>query len=180
MHLKFVIVSVVLLACSPVKQVLKDPKKFEIVKEAVIRSGACVNDTITIETIKDTVYYKDSIVNSIIQVPCKDFDTIMPDGARIMVSSGAIKYKPKYKETIITKTITNNIRDKKLEDYLRKDVSNRDSIIKVYKSLYSTSQDKLKESSQENTRLKWKIYLVVAVSLIWTFRGQILKLVRII
>lgn len=174
------LLTTLLLACNPVKQVLKDPKKFDIVTEAVIRSGACVNDTVTIELIKDSVIYKDSIINSEIKVPCKDFDTTMPDGTRIMVSSGVIKYKPKYKEVITTKTITNNIRDRKIEDYLRRDISSRDSAINAYMKLYEDSQNKQIEAIKENTRLKWKLFWVIAVSLIWTFRWHILKLVKII
>lgn len=174
------LLSTLLVACNPVRQVLKDPKKFEIVTEAVIRSGACVNDTVTIEFTKDTVIYKDSIINSEVKVPCKDFDTVMPDGTRIMVSSGVIKYKPKYKEIITTKTITNNIRDRKVEDYLRKDITIRDSAISVYMKLYGESQRKQIEALKENTRLKWKMFWIIAIVTIWTFRWQILKLVKII
>lgn len=169
-----------LLACNPVKRVLNDPEKFEVIKEAVIRSGACVNDTVIFQTSKDSIVYKDSIIEKSIVVPCNDFDTVFANGTSIKVSSGVLYFKQvcPNNEKITTNTITNNIRDTKIEGYLRKDIILKDSAIKAYAGLYEKSQIDLAQAKKENTRLKWKMFLVIAISLAWTFRWTILKLVR--
>lgn len=177
---KLLLISLVLFSCNPVKKVLKDPKKFEQVKEAVIRGGYCVNDTVTVETRKDSIVYKDSIIETKIKAPCKDFDTVMADGTQISVSSGVLIYKHKcpYKEKTVTITKTNNIRDKAYENILKSDISKRDSAIAAYVKLYSDTQLKLKDADKANTKLKWKLFLVIAIALAWTFRWTLLKLVR--
>lgn len=175
---KILLISLVFIACNPVKKVLNDPKKFEIVKEAVIRSGACINDTITLQTTKDSVIYRDSIINSQVVVPCKDFDTTLSDGTNIKVISGVLIYSKKSKETTKTITITNSIRDKAYENILKSDIAKRDSAIAAYLKLYTDTQAKLKKSEMDNTKLKWKFWLVVMAALAWTFRWTIIKLVK--
>lgn len=175
---RIALVSLIFLACNPVKQVLKDPKKFEVVKEAVIRGGYCINDTVTMETTKDSIVYKVSIIDSLIPVPCKDFDTTLSDGTRIKVSSGVLKYTKSNKETIRTITRINNIRDRAYENILKSDIANRDSAIKAYMKLYEQTQNNLVSSKRENTKLKWKLWLVIALAVAWTFRRTILKLVK--
>lgn len=175
---KIAIISLLFLACNPVKKVLNDPKKFEIVKEAVIRGGYCINDTIKLETTKDSIVYKDSIIDSKITVPCKDFDTTLADGTKIKVSSGVLIYSRKSKETTKTVTITNSIRDRAYENILKSDIAKRDTAIKAYMKLYEETQIKLKDAKIENTKLKWRLFLVIAIFLVWTFRWSILKLVN--
>ena len=169
---------IAIIACNPVQKVLRDPKKFEQVKEAVIRSGACVNDTIRIETIKDSISYKDSIVENIVHVPCKDFDTTLLDGTRIIVSSGALTLSQNFKQKVTSKIIkvTETVRDTKLENYLRKDISNRDSLLTENKRLLDKSNEELKVSKTENTKLKWKLIGLIAISTLIIFRKTILKL----
>ena len=36
------------MSCNPVKRVLKNDKKFEIIAKEVIKRGYCVNDTVTL------------------------------------------------------------------------------------------------------------------------------------
>jgi len=52
---------VLLFGCNPVKQVLKDPKKFDQVAKEVIRQGRCTNDTLVIVK-SDTIVMVDSLI----------------------------------------------------------------------------------------------------------------------
>lgn len=169
---------ILLLGCNPVKQVLKDPVKFDQVKEAVIRSGACINDTITIQTTHDSIVVKDSIIEIKTTVPCSDFDTTLADGTFIGVSSGVLTYRHscKEKEVIRTTTKTNNIRDRSFENILKKDIDNRDSAIRVYMKLYTDSQFANKELNSSNIKLKFKFWLLVIVAGLIIFRKQIFKI----
>lgn len=169
---------ILLLGCNPVKQVLKDPVKFDQVKEAVIRSGACVNDTITIQTTHDSIVVKDSIIEIKTTVPCSDFDTTLADGTFIGVSSGVLTYRHscKEKEVIRTTTKNNNIRDRSFENILKKDIDNRDSAIRVYIKLYTDSQFANKELKSSNTKLKFKFWLLVVAAGLIIFRKQIFKI----
>lgn len=163
----------IVLACNPVKQVMKDPAKWEQVKEAVIRSGACVTDTTTTEEVTEEVVPKVSIIE--VPMPCPDA-TIAKDGVVISVNSGVLQAKIPHKETIKTQKITNSIRDKSLENILKADIAQRDSAIKVYMSLYERSQLEVKTLKAEKSALKWKLFGVVLLAGVITFRKQILKL----
>lgn len=55
------------LSCNPVRKILKDPEKFNIVKEEVIRRGLCANDT-TIVTKSDTLVTIDTINNYYVDI----------------------------------------------------------------------------------------------------------------
>lgn len=174
------ILTIFLFACNPVKKVLNDPKKFEQVKEAVIRSGACVNDTVTIETKVDSIVTKDSIIERIVSVPCKDFDTTLSDGAEIKVSSGVLTYKAPKKEKQTTITKTNNIRDRSFENLLKSDIAKRDSVISYYAKYIENQNKDLKEAKKENRELKRKLILLALIALIIIFRKQVIRLIALI
>jgi len=179
---KFIlIISIFLVACNPVKSVLKDPIKFNQVKDIVIRGGYCINDTVTIETKKDSIIFKDSVTTNTISVPCKDFDSTFKDGTSIRVSSGVLTYKQNYstKEIIRTVIKTNNIRDLSLEAILKSDISKKDDTIRFNALVISETKKSLKESKAANTKLKWEIFGVIALLAVWKFRFTILKLVNL-
>ena len=50
-----------LVSCNPVKQVLRDPEKFDQVAAEVIRQGRCANDTLVIVK-SDTLVKVDSLI----------------------------------------------------------------------------------------------------------------------
>ena len=56
-----------ILSCNPIRKVLQDPEKFNIVKEEVIRRGLCANDT-TIVTKSDTLVTIDTINNYYVDI----------------------------------------------------------------------------------------------------------------
>lgn len=179
--MRLLICLILLIGCNPVKQVLKDREKFEKVKEAVIRSGACVNDTITIENTKDSVVYKDSIIESKIEVPCPDFEKNMPDGTLIKISSGVLTYRHncKEKEVIRTVTKTNNIRDRALENILKGDITKRDTAIAAYIKLLSDSQIANGELKKENRNLAFRFWGIIIIAGVIIFRKQIFKLINV-
>lgn len=169
------ICTLVLLACNPVKQVLKDPAKFDKMKEAVIRSGACVTDTVTVETIKDTVIYKDSLVQY--SVPCPDVkDTIIGhDGTQITIKNGVLTAKHKAKETQRTVKVTNTVRDRSYENILKADIAQRDSAIKAYIQIVSQEQAKVASAKKDAATWKWRLWLLVGVLAVYKLRKPILR-----
>lgn len=158
--MRLILLAILFIACNPVKRVLNDPKKFEVVKEAVIRSGACVNDTTIVEVIKDSIIRKDSLIKEMIPVPCKDFDTTFGK-TRISVSSGILKYEHTCdKETVIRERVrTNTVRDKSLEDLLKKDIATRDGRI----SQLEKENKEVKAESRENAADAW-LYKVLLIA----------------
>jgi hypothetical protein len=175
---KLLIISLLIASCSPVKRVLNNKEMFDQVKEAVIRSGACVNDTITVETTKDSIVIKDSIIERKVEVPCKDFDTTFADGMKIKISSGVLTYQfncPQ-KEVIKTVTKTNNIRDTKLENILKGDIAIRDQKIAVDAKLYIAKTEEVSELKKDKNLLKVKLIGLLLLSLVVIFRKAIFKL----
>lgn len=165
-----------LFACNPVKKVLNDKKMFEQVKEAVIKSGACVNDTVVVTKTVDSFVYINGVITEIDSIPCKDFDTTI-GRSRIRVSSGVLYFSTKDSVVYRTHTITNNIRDKKLEDYLKLDISKRDSLISLLKQdIQYLNTEKYKLTSKIGG-LMLKLWLVFIIGVLIVFRKQILKLI---
>jgi hypothetical protein len=165
-----------LFACNPVKKVLNDKKMFEQVKEAVIKSGACINDTVVITKTVDSFIYINGVVTEIDSIPCKDFDTTI-GRSHIRVSSGVLYFSTKDSVVYRTNTITNNIRDKKLEEYLKLDISRRDSLISLLKQDISyLNSDKYKLTAKIGATL-FKLWAVIIIAMIIVFRKQILKLI---
>lgn len=177
--MRLLLIILLFVACNPIKQVVNDPKKFELMKEIVIRSGACINDTITIETTRDSVVYKDSIIEKSIQVSCKDFDTTMADGSRISVSSGVLTYKgnSKTKEIIRTITKTNNIRDKAYENILKGDIAKLDSASKAKDVKISEQNAEVKNLKADVREEKFKFWALIAIAGIIIFRKPLIKLI---
>ena len=159
MH-RLLIILVFLVSCSSVKRVLRDKEKFDKVAEAVVRSGKyCIIDTITVTRIKDSVIYKDSLVKELVNVPCKDFDSII-GRARISVRSGVLTYKSS--DSIIKQTIIKKIRDLSAEQVLRSDVAVRDSIINVREKEILSLQIANSEQKDETRKWKWRFWGLIA------------------
>lgn len=167
------LILLLLISCNPVKRVLKDPVKFEQVKEAVIRSGACVNDTIVVT--KDSIVNRDSIIEKSITVPCRDFDTLF-DGTAISVKSGILTYKHTCKQRDIYRTVTNNIRDRKFEDLLKSDIKHRDSIVSSQGVSLKEKDVQIKSLTVDIRWEKFKLWIAITVACIIIFRKPLLGL----
>lgn len=119
-----------IVSCNPVKQVLKDKVKFDKVAEEVIRRGYCINDTI-VEVRTDTVYKTDSIVVNTTKFAGGKLDTTFADGSGLyMDDQGNVSVKCPVKQQVRTVTKTETIRDKALENILKRDIFVADSISK--------------------------------------------------
>jgi len=122
----------ILQACNPVKQVLKDKKKLDIVAIEVIRQGYCVNDTV-VETRIDTLYQTDSSAVNYIKVT-EAIDTTFADGAQLIIdSAGHVTVSCPVKVQYKTVTKTETIRDRSLENVLKRDIAIADSTNKELK-----------------------------------------------
>tara|TARA_R110000868_G_C10494480_1_gene730524 strand:+ start:39 stop:479 length:441 start_codon:yes stop_codon:yes gene_type:complete len=59
--MRSILLLILLVSCNPVKQVLRDPEKFDHVAKEVIRQGRCANDTLIIIK-SDTIVKVDSLI----------------------------------------------------------------------------------------------------------------------
>jgi hypothetical protein len=148
-------------SCNPVKKVMQDTDKFDVVAKEVIRRGYCKSDTVVV--VVDSVVYRDSIIERIYNIPCADFDTTI-GRARISVRSGVLIYKSS--DSIIKQTIIKKIRDLSAEQLLRSDVAYRDSLINVSEKSNLSLQIAISEQKDDTRKWKWRfIGLIVAVVL---------------
>lgn len=169
------LIVILLFSCNPVKQVLKDKDKFDQVKEAVIRSGACINDTVVTEVVKDSIVYKDSIIER--KVPCDDFKTTIGDDT-LSVKGGVLSISGKDKIRVVTKT--NTVRDRSLENILKGDIekltyanSSKDSEIKSLKE-----ENKKTRGELRSLKIKYRLHLALLLmgSLVIIFRKSLIRI----
>jgi len=160
--------SLILTGCNPVKQVLKDKKKLDIVAIEVIRQGYCVNDTV-VETRIDTLYQSDSSAVNYIKVT-QSIDTTFADGAQLVIdSSGHVTVSCPVKIQYRTVTKTETIRDRSLENILKKDIAKLDSIkqdleftVRERNILIEETQQQLKKSERKFKLFLFALFAVVA------------------
>jgi hypothetical protein len=137
--MKYLLISIFLLACNPVKQVLRDKEKLDKVAEYVISSGYCVNDTIiqsksdTLITY-DTIYEKNDIIRNILRT-----DTLRLSFTKTLVKTIRIT-------DTIQKVVIDNARINQLE-------------AKLALQIEKTEEYKAKA----NSRLKWLVLLLIAI-----------------
>jgi len=137
--MKYLLISIFLLACNPVKQVLRDKEKLDKVAEYVISSGYCANDTIiqsksdTLITY-DTIYEKNDIIRNILRT-----DTLRLSFTKTLVKTIRIT-------DTIQKVVIDNARINQLEAKL------------------ALQTEKTKEyKAKANSRLKWLLLLLIAI-----------------
>ncbi len=140
----FLLTCLVMHACNPIKRVLKDPVKFKIVADSVVKRGYCVNDSVTTTISNVKLIYKDTTIFKKVFVS-KDciLDTITPDGFHIRLNpliGLEVAYTGKQTEKIITNNIHTSVRDKRLENILKDELD--------------TCNNRLKTSQIENKDLK--------------------------
>ena len=174
--MKYLILILFLTSCSSVKRVMKDKDKFDQVAKEVVKRGYCINDTTIITDTKDSVVYKDSIIERITSVPCKDFDTTI-GRARIRVSSGILTYSSKDSIVYRIKTIINNIRDKKIESILKQDIQSRDSAILSQKGIVFDLRNANLDLMEKNRKLMLRLWLLMIGGFVITFRKPLIKMI---
>lgn len=139
--MRILLISLFLLACNPVKQVLKDKERFDKIAKEVILAGYCVNDTI-IQTKSDTTVKIDTLY----EYAEINNDIYCTDTLRIPIKKTIVKTLT-IKDTV-TKVVTDNARINALEANLA---------VQIEKT--NEYKDKAK------SRLFWLILLLIAILL---------------
>jgi hypothetical protein len=138
--MRYLLISLFLLACNPVKQVLRDKEKLNKVAEYVVSNGYCANDTIiqsksdTLITY-DTIYEKTDIIKSIFRT-----DTL---------------------RVPLTKTLVKTIR---ITDTIQKVVVDNARIRLLEAKLATQTQKTEEYKAKAKSRLNWLILLIIAIS----------------
>lgn len=138
--MKYLLISIFLLSCNPVKQVLQDKEKLDKVAEYVVESGLyCANDTIiqsksdTLITY-DTIYEKNDIIRNILKT-----DTLRLSFTKTLVKTIRIK-------DTIQKVVVDNARIRLLEAKL------------------AIQTEKVEEyKAKAKSRLNWLVLLLIAI-----------------
>ena len=140
----FILTAIVAVSCNPVKQIMKDQAKFNLIKDEVIRQGLCANDT-TIITASDTLIQYDTTIQKETEI----------------VTIGDTVYVTKWQTRDIVKKLT--IRD------TIKSVVVDNARIKVLESdnyKMKSTADEWKQKAQD--RLSYLILAIVIIGL-WLF-----------
>ena len=137
--MKYLLISIFLLSCNPVKQVLRDKEKLDKVAEYVVSNGYCANDTIiqsksdTLITY-DTIYEKNDIIRNILKT-----DTL---------------------RLSFTKTLVKTIR---ITDTIQKVVIDNARINQLEAKLAIQTEKTEEYKAKANSRLKWLVLLLIAI-----------------
>jgi hypothetical protein len=137
--MKYLLISIFLFSCNPVKQVLRDKEKLDKVAEYVIENGYCANDTIiqsksdTLITY-DTIYEKNDIIRNILKT-----DTLRLSFTKTLVKTIRIT-------DTIQKVVVDNARIGLLEAKL---------------AIQTEKVEEYKEKAK--SRLNWLLLLLIAI-----------------
>lgn len=134
------------LSCNPVRKVLQDPEKFNVVKEEVIRRGLCANDT-TIVTKSDTLVTIDTVNNYFIDTEIIN-DTV---------------YLTKNIRSIATKTIT-------IRDTIKAVVVDNARVRLLQADSATLSKESIKWKEKADKRLNWLLLAAMVVGLYLFFK----------
>jgi cell division protein FtsI/penicillin-binding protein 2 len=106
--MRIIVLLLLLIACNPVKQVLRDREKFNEIAQEVIRQGYCANDTITV-TKSDTLVTTDTVNNIYIDTEYRNDTVYLTKNIRSIATKKII-----IRDTI-KKVVVDNARIKVLE-----------------------------------------------------------------
>jgi hypothetical protein len=142
--MRIIVLLLLLIACNPVKQVLRDREKFDEVAKEVIKAGYCANDTIIV-TKSDTLVTTDTVNNIYIDTEYRN-DTV---------------YLTKNIRSIATKKII-------IKDTIKKVVVDnaRINVLEADKAALRMDLESWKDKAQD--RLSWLILAAVIIGL-WVF-----------
>ena len=141
-----------LIACNPVKQVLKDKEKLDKVAEVVVKSGYCANDTTIITKSDTTIQYDTSYLT----------DTLI-DLRTIKDTQYVTLPKKVITRTItIRDTITNVVVDGARVLLIEKDVNK-----------YKTEAAEWKELAKARW---WYLFWIILFSVVYLLRKPILRI----
>lgn len=139
--MRYLLISLFLLSCNPVKQVLRDKEKLDKVAEYVIENGMCANDTI-IQSKSDTLI---------------SYDTIYEKGSDIIKNI----LKTDTLRVPFTKTLVKTIR---ITDTIQKVVVDNARINQLEAKLAIQTEKAEEYKEKAKSRLNWLILLLIAIS----------------
>lgn len=139
-----IITAIVAFSCNPVKQIMRDQAKFNLIKDEVVRQGLCANDT-TIITASDTLIQYDTTIQ-------KETD---------ILTIGDTVYVTKWQTRDIVKKLT-------IRDTIKSVVVDnaRIQVLQADFNKMKVAADEWKEKAQD--RLSYIILAIVCVGL-WLF-----------
>lgn len=124
---------ILLSSCNPVKQVLNNPARFEVVKDEVIKRGYCINDTLLIfktdttevhdtttmvyvdtATIRDSVYFWETKFQTITKTR-----TIRDSVKSVIVDSALVQVLRKERESALNREKVAMVEVKRLQKILK-------------------------------------------------------------
>lgn len=149
-----ILLAVLLLACNPVKQVLKDKNKLDKVAEVVVASGYCANDT-TIITKSDTTIVHDTTYET---------DTVID--IKTLKDTQYVTLPKK----VITRTIT-------IRDTITNVVVDGARVLLLEKRLVKSEESRLKYEKLAKQRW-WNLFWLILIFSIYILRKPILKFIR--
>jgi hypothetical protein len=138
--MRYLLISLLLLSCNPVKQVLRDKEKLDKVAEYVIENGMCANDTI-IQSKSDTLI---------------TYDTIYEKGADIIKNI----LKTDTLRVPFTKTLVKTIR---ITDTIQKVVVDNARINQLEAKLAIQTEKAEEYKAKAKSRLNWLLLLLIAI-----------------
>jgi len=141
-----------LIACNPVKQVLKDKDKLDKVAEVVVKSGYCANDTTIITKSDTTIQYDTSYLT----------DTLID--LRTIKDTQYVTLPKK----VITRTIT-------IRDTVTNVVVDGARVLLLEKELTKANED-LQEWKALAKARSWYLFWIILFTIIYLLRKPLLKL----
>lgn len=139
-----IITAIVAFSCNPVKQIMKDKAKFDLIKDEVIRLGYCANDTTIISS-------SDTLVS---------FDTTILKETQIEIYNDTVRVI-EWRNKNIVKTLT-------IRDTIKSTIVDN-SRIKLLEADKMKLEDKVREYKEKaEKRLNWLILAIVGAAL-WVF-----------
>lgn len=181
-----VLILLILSACSPVKQVLKNPRYFKEVADSVVKRGYCINDTVVkhdtlreMFVIDSPTYIHDTISYAGI-VSVLYFDTVFSNGTKVKIQNGKIIVDcPQTKGEKITVKTTSIVRDRRLEALLDKEITSCKSYSDSLKQVVKERDLQIKEIKQKLSLAEFKFWFLIGILL--GFAGyKLIKAFRII
>lgn len=164
---RLLIFSLILLifGCNPVKKVLNDQKKFDIVAKEVVKRGYCINDTVIIDSIKIDTVYKEHYFIDTLTINKSNLDTLTPNGVKIIIKDSFISVKcPPSKNIVKTVKQIQYIRDKKFETILKEELILKSDSLKQNALILKEQSMKINQSKIKIAKEKGKfIILMIAI-----------------
>lgn len=176
----------ILSACSPVKQVLKNPAYFKEVADSVVKRGYCINDTVfTIDTIVkefivDSPTYIHDTVYSRSLAAVHHFDTVLSNGTKVKIQEGKISVDcPQVKGQKIYIKQESVVRDRRLEKILDAEITTYKHFSDSLKQVVKERDLQIKEIEHRLTVSEWRFWVLIGL-ILGVFIYRTLRIFRII